>query len=269
MGMKRFQNGPMLVGYGQDRNRNRRVNTSRDDGAPLRAELLWGYFTLAGTGAVVRIERKMDKAKFRKIPMENLKFGQKFSVLKPSPEWLINKGYMSLNGPRQSHDPNPVENLWHDLKVAVCRCSPHCLAELQQLRKGEWGNIVQVCKVVGDLSQQTGLITLDWQPSKSSNPCITTHIKCKVTGKYIHNSFPQRHNRAFAKNAHYLMNDASNVPGGQLRFGLEWPGCRCFHFCCHFMFIYVVPVLIWSVCTTVCLCLLLERDLELCNNPPS
>ena len=48
--------------------------------------MLWGCFSSAGTGALVRIEVNMDEAKYRKIPEENLlpssrklKLGQKFT----------------------------------------------------------------------------------------------------------------------------------------------------------------------------------------------
>ena len=48
--------------------------------------MLWGCFSSAGTGALVRIEGKMDEAKYRKIREENLlpsarklKLGWKFT----------------------------------------------------------------------------------------------------------------------------------------------------------------------------------------------
>ena len=48
--------------------------------------MLWGCFSSAGTGALVRIKGKMDEVKYRKIPKENLlpsarklKLGRKFT----------------------------------------------------------------------------------------------------------------------------------------------------------------------------------------------
>ena len=66
--------------------------------------MLWGYFSSAGTGALVRMEGKMDGAKYRKIREENLmpsarklKLGWKFTfqhdndpkhTAKATLEWL-------------------------------------------------------------------------------------------------------------------------------------------------------------------------------------
>ena len=63
--------------------------------------MLWGYFSSAGTGALVRIEWKMDEARYRKIFEENLlpsarklKLGRKFTFqydndlnTQPKPHW--------------------------------------------------------------------------------------------------------------------------------------------------------------------------------------
>ena len=69
--------------------------------------MLWGYFSSAGTGALVKIEEKMDGAKYRKILEKNLlpsarklKLGRKFTfkhnndpkhTAKDTLEWLRNK----------------------------------------------------------------------------------------------------------------------------------------------------------------------------------
>ena len=69
--------------------------------------MLWGCFSSAGTGALVRIEGKMDGPKYRKILEENLlpsarklKLGRKFTsqhdndpehTVKATLEWLRNK----------------------------------------------------------------------------------------------------------------------------------------------------------------------------------
>ena len=78
----------------------------------MRNKILWsdetnmllGCFSLAGTGKLVRIEGKMNGAKYR----------ESMNVL----EW-----------PSQNLHFNPIEHLWSDLKIAVQRHSPSNLTE--------------------------------------------------------------------------------------------------------------------------------------------
>ena len=48
-----------------------------------------------------------------------------------------------LEWPNQSSDLIPMENLWHDLKIAVHQRSPHNLTELEQFCTEQWANIAQ------------------------------------------------------------------------------------------------------------------------------
>ena len=121
--------------------------------------MLWGCFSSAGTGALVRIEEKMDGAKYRKIREENLlpsarklRLEQKFTfqhdndlkhTAKATLEWLKNKKINVLEWPSQSPDQNPIKNPLHDLKIAVHKCSPCNLTELEQFCTEEWANITQ------------------------------------------------------------------------------------------------------------------------------
>ena len=122
--------------------------------------MLWGCFSSAGTGALVRLEGKMDGAKYRKIREENLlpsarklKLGRKFTfqhdndpkhTAKAILEWLRNKRLNVLEWPSQSPDLNPLKNLWHDLKIAVHQRSPRNLTELEQFYTEEWASIAML-----------------------------------------------------------------------------------------------------------------------------
>ena len=84
--------------------------------------MLWGCFSSAGTGALIRIKGKMDEAKYRKIPEENLlpsarkmKLGWKFTfqhdndlnhTAKATLEWLKNKKINVFEWPSQRPDLN-------------------------------------------------------------------------------------------------------------------------------------------------------------------
>ncbi|MGH0192815.1 UNVERIFIED_CONTAM: hypothetical protein FKN15_028285 [Acipenser sinensis] len=121
--------------------------------------MLWGCFSSAGTGALVRIEAKINGAKYREVLEENLlpsarklKLGRKSTfqhdndpkhTAKATLEWLRNKKVNVLEWPSQSPDLNPIENLWHDLKIAVHQRSPRNLTELEQFCKEEWSNIAK------------------------------------------------------------------------------------------------------------------------------
>jgi hypothetical protein len=65
--------------------------------------MMWGCFSVAGTGRLVRIEGKVNGVKYREILDGNLR-DKSLNVL----EW-----------PRQIPDMNPIEHLWRDLKIAV------------------------------------------------------------------------------------------------------------------------------------------------------
>ena len=103
--------------------------------------MLWGCFSEAGTGTLVRIKGMMIGAMYRKILDKNLL--QSAQELRPdlrlftflqdndpkhtgrtTQEWLWDKSLNVLEWPSQSPDLNPIKHLWRDFKIAVQRRSP-------------------------------------------------------------------------------------------------------------------------------------------------
>ena len=88
--------------------------------------MLWECFTAAGTGRLIRIEGKMNGAKYRELLDENML--QRFTfqqdndpkhTAKRTQEWLQDKSLNVLEWPSQSPDFNPIEHFWRDLRIAV------------------------------------------------------------------------------------------------------------------------------------------------------
>uniref|UniRef100_A0A8C7M092 Ras-related protein Rab-1A n=1 Tax=Oncorhynchus mykiss TaxID=8022 RepID=A0A8C7M092_ONCMY len=52
-------------------------------------------------------------------------------------EWLQDKSLNAVEWPSQSPHLNPIEHLWRDLKIAVQRCSPSNLTELERICREE------------------------------------------------------------------------------------------------------------------------------------
>ena len=108
---------------------------------------LWGCFSVAGTGRLVRIEGQMNGERYREILDENrlqsaqdLRLGLWFifqwdndpkHISKIMQEWLQYKSLNVLEWPSQSPDLNPIEHFWRDLKTAVQIYSPYNLTELE------------------------------------------------------------------------------------------------------------------------------------------
>ncbi|KAG2464862.1 TC1A transposase, partial [Polypterus senegalus] len=121
--------------------------------------MLWGCFSVAGTGRLVRIKQKMTAAMYRDILDENLlqsaldlRLGRRFifqqdnnpkHTAKISKEWLQDNPVNVHEWPSQSPDLNPIEHLWRDLKMAVHRRFPSHLMELERCCKEEWAKLAK------------------------------------------------------------------------------------------------------------------------------
>ncbi|KAG2469659.1 TC1A transposase, partial [Polypterus senegalus] len=132
------------------------IPTARHGGGSI---MLWGCFSVAGTGRLVRIKGKMTAAKYRDILDENLlqsaldlRLGRRFifqqyndpkHTAKISKEWLQDNSVKVLEWPSQSPDLNPIEHLWRDLKMAVHRQFPSNLMDLERCGKKEWAKLAK------------------------------------------------------------------------------------------------------------------------------
>ncbi|KAG2460223.1 TCB1 transposase, partial [Polypterus senegalus] len=134
--------------------------------------MLWGCFSVAGTGRLVRIKGKMTAAMYRDILDENLlqtaldlRLGRWFifqqdndpkHTAKISKEWLQNNSVNVLEWPSQSPDLKSIEHPWRDLKMVVHRHFPSNLMELERCCKEEWAKLAKdrCAKLVASYSKR-------------------------------------------------------------------------------------------------------------------
>ncbi|KAG2470074.1 TCB1 transposase, partial [Polypterus senegalus] len=139
--------------------------------------MLWGCFSAAGTGRLVRIKGKMTAAIYRDILDENLlqstldhRLGRRFifqqhndpkHTAKISKEWLQDNSVNVLEWPSLSPDLNPIKHLWRDLKMAVHRHFPSNLMELERCCKEEWAKLAKdrCAKLVASYSKTLEAVT--------------------------------------------------------------------------------------------------------------
>ena len=70
-------------------------------------------------------------------------------------KWFKGKCVKVLEWPSQSPDPNPIENLWLDLKITVHQRKPSNLKELELFCLEESAKIIQVARC-GKLNAKGG-----------------------------------------------------------------------------------------------------------------
>ncbi|KAG2467625.1 TCB1 transposase, partial [Polypterus senegalus] len=134
--------------------------------------MLWGNFSAARTGRLVRIKGKMTVAMYRDILDENLlqsaldlRLRRRFifqqdndpkHTAKISKEWLQDNSVNVLEWPSQRPDLNPIEQFWRDLKMAVHRRFPSNLMELERCCKEEWAKLAKdrCAKLVASYSKR-------------------------------------------------------------------------------------------------------------------
>jgi hypothetical protein len=122
---------------------------------PFREVWWWqlhavGGFPAAGTGRLVRIERKMYREILDEKPDPKRSgpqtVGERFTfqqdnnpkhTAKATQELLQNRSLNFLEWPSQSPDLNPIKHLQRDLKIYVQRCSPSNLTELERICREE------------------------------------------------------------------------------------------------------------------------------------
>ena len=103
---------------------------------------------------LIRVEGKMDGAKYRDVLEQNLfqcacdlRLIQRFTIqqdndpkhtAKTTLKWFKGKPLNVFKLPNQSPDLSPTESLWSDLKIAIHQWKPSNMKELEQFCLEEW-----------------------------------------------------------------------------------------------------------------------------------
>ncbi len=109
-----------------------------------------GVFFSSRTRGLVRVQRKLNAAKYRDILNENLVqtgHNDPKHIAKTMQKWLMDNSVNALEWPSQSFYLNPIKLLWRNLKMAVHQRSPSNLTELERICREESENPqMQMCK---------------------------------------------------------------------------------------------------------------------------
>ena len=104
--------------------------------------MLWGCFSAAGPGRIVRVEGQMNAANYSVILLQsarNLPLGTRCFFFHQDNDHKLQKNGLktTMEWLNERPDLNPIENLWLDLKKAVHSGSPCIPIELEQFCKEE------------------------------------------------------------------------------------------------------------------------------------
>ena len=118
--------------------------------------MLWGSMASSGVGSIHKIEGKLNATGYQEIladkmlPDAYILIGEDFILQQDNfpihtafttREWLWTNDVTVLEWPSRSPDANPIEHLWHWLKVRVNRLHPRTAADLWAAVQTAWASI--------------------------------------------------------------------------------------------------------------------------------
>lgn len=128
--------------------------------------MIWGCFSRAGVGPLVKIEGKMDRFMYRDILQNTMlpfaeeempliwRFQQDNDPKHASrlvKNWFLEANVDVLEWPSQSPDLNPIEHLWELLERKIRLRAIHNATDLWEILQDEWQNIpLEICQNLVD-----------------------------------------------------------------------------------------------------------------------